>query len=217
METSLYPPIKRFLDARGFSVKGEIKGCDVVAVREDAAPILVVCELKLTFTLELVLQAVDRADACDEIWLAVRKSASGRERDARVRRLCRRLGFGLLAVTEAGLVEIVANPETPPRRDPKRRSALLAEHKRRAGDPTAGGSTRIPIMTAYRQQALACAAAIALTPQRPRDLKPAIPDAPKILLHNFYGWFERVERGVYGLTDAGRAALVRWPTGGPPA
>ena len=118
METSLYPPIKRFLEARGFSVKGEIKGCDVVAVREDAAPILVVCELKLTFTLELVLQAVDRADACDEIWLAVRKSASGRERDARVRRLCRRLGFGLLAVTEAGLVEIVANPETPPRRDP---------------------------------------------------------------------------------------------------
>ncbi len=212
METSLYPPIKRFLEARGFSVKGEIKGCDVVAVREDATPLLVICELKLTFTLELVLQAVDRADACDEIWLAVRKSASGRERDARVRRLCRRLGFGLLAVTEAGLVEIVANPETPPRRDPKRRSALLAEHKRRAGDPTAGGSTRIPIMTAYRQQALACAAAVALTPQRPRDLKSAIPDAPKILLHNFYGWFERVERGVYGLTEAGRAALVRWPT-----
>jgi hypothetical protein len=66
-------------------------------------------------------------------------------------------------------------------------------------------------MTAYRQQALACAAAMAATPRRPRDLRPEIPDAPKILRHNVYGWFERTTRGVYGLTEAGRAALLRWP------
>jgi hypothetical protein len=66
-------------------------------------------------------------------------------------------------------------------------------------------------MTAYRQQALSCAAALAEGPKRPRDLKPERPDAPKILLGNVYGWFERIERGVYGLTDAGRQALERWP------
>jgi hypothetical protein len=44
-----------------------------------------------------------------------------------------------------------------------------------------------------------------------RDLKPEIPDAPKILQHNVYGWFDRAERGIYVLTDAGRAALKRWP------
>jgi hypothetical protein len=44
-----------------------------------------------------------------------------------------------------------------------------------------------------------------------RDLRVAIPDAAKILLHNVYGWFDRIERGVYGLTEAGRAALKRWP------
>jgi len=71
-------------------------------------------------------------------------------------------------------------------------------------------------MTAYRQQALAVAAALAAAASagtavlRPRDLKAVAPDAPKILLHNVYGWFARVERGVYGLTEAGRAALVRW-------
>jgi hypothetical protein len=48
-------------------------------------------------------------------------------------------------------------------------------------------------------------------PQRVRDLRPLIPDAPKILQHNVYGWFDRTERGVYALTDAGRAALRRWP------
>jgi hypothetical protein len=66
-------------------------------------------------------------------------------------------------------------------------------------------------MTAYRQQALACAAALSAGPLRPRDIKAAVPDAPKILLRNVYGWFVRVERGLYGLTDLGRAALMRWP------
>jgi hypothetical protein len=65
-------------------------------------------------------------------------------------------------------------------------------------------------MTAYRQQALECAQALALAPGRPRDLKATIPDAPKILQRNVYGWFERIERGCYGLTDRGRAGLARW-------
>jgi hypothetical protein len=68
-------------------------------------------------------------------------------------------------------------------------------------------------MTAYRQQALACAAALSDGPRRPRELKAAMPDAPKILLQNVYGWFVRVERGVYALTDSGRAALMRWSNG----
>jgi hypothetical protein len=66
-------------------------------------------------------------------------------------------------------------------------------------------------MTAYRQRALACAAALAHGPRRPRDLKASIPDAAKILHGNVYGWFARVERGVYSLTEAGRGALLRWP------
>ncbi len=38
-----------------------------------------------------------------------------------------------------------------------------------------------------------------------------MPEASKILLHNVYGWFVRIERGVYALTSEGQAALVRWP------
>ena len=63
-------------------------------------------------------------------------------------------------------------------------------------DAALGGSTRAPIMTAYRQQALACASALSQGPRRVRDLRPDIPDAPKILLHNVYGWFDRAERGI---------------------
>jgi hypothetical protein len=214
LETALYLPVKRFLEKLGFAVKGEIGGCDLVALSKDDPPVVVIGELKLSFNLELILQAVDRAAAGDEIWLAAKMSArgKGRESDARYRNLCRRLGFGMLGVTANGQVEILVKPPTTaPRRDPKKRSRLVAEHQRRVGDPAIGGSTRTPVMTAYRQQALACASALSGGPKPVRDLRKHVPDAGKILLHNVYGWFARTERGVYALTEAGRAALKRWP------
>src|SRR5258708_38035120 len=121
----------------------------------------------------------------------------GRESDARYRNLCRRLGFGMLAVTGSGQVEVIVRPATTaPRRDPKKRSRLVAEHNKRKGDPTLGGSTRSPIMTAYRQQALACASAMALRPRRIRELKPEVPNAANILRDNFYGGLRRLHHGL---------------------
>jgi hypothetical protein len=211
LETQLYRPVKRHLEQLGFAVKGEVGGCDLVGIRNDDR-VMIIGELKLRFNLDLLLQGVDRASACDEVWLAVRTGSGRQDRtaDPRVRKLCRLLGFGLLGVTAAGKVDaLVAPGPWRPRRDAKRRSRLMDEHRRRKGDPTLGGTTRAPTVTAYRQQALECAEAISAEPRRPRDLKAKLPDAPKILLHNVYGWFERVERGVYALTDEGRTALER--------
>jgi hypothetical protein len=89
----------------------------------------------------------------------------------------------------------------------RKRGLLLREFARRRGDPMAGGSTRRPIMTAYRQQALDCAAALRDGPRRPRDIKAIAPDARAIMARNVYGWFERVSLGVYRLTPAGVAAI----------
>ena len=36
------------------------------------------------------------------------------------------------------------------------------------------------------------------------------PTATKIVRRNVYGWFARVARGSYELTDSGRAALLTW-------
>ena len=212
-ETALYTPVKDFLERLGYRAKGEIGGCDLVALKGDDPPVVVIAELKAAFTLELVLQAVDRAKAGEEIWLAARLAPKGRHGDRRFRDLCRRLGFGMLGVRDDGGVELLVSPAAPePRRDPKRRARLLEEHKKRQGDPHPGGGRGVPVMTAYRQRALACAQVMAQAPARPRDLRPLAPDAGTILLHNYYGWFRAVSRGVYELTDAGRAALVRWPS-----
>lgn len=213
-ETSLYLPIKRFLEDQGFTVKGEIGNCDLVALKEGEPPLVVIGEMKLSFNLELVLQAVDRAAAADEVWLAARISrrGNGRESDKRFRNLCRRLGFGMLGVAETGDVSVIVSPAAPmPRKDTRKRIRLVAEHRRRRGDPAVGGSTRAPVMTAYRQEALVCAAALVAGPLRPRDLRPNAPKAAQILRDNYYGWFDRAERGIYVLTAAGHEALQRWP------
>lgn len=222
-ETSLYAAVKRHLERLGFVAKGEICGCDIVAIRIADNPFLVIVEMKLSFTLELVLQAVDRLPMADEVWLAVRASTRGRDRDGRVQKLCRLLGFGLLRVAAAtGRVEVLAEPGPyRPRVNERRRSRLVDEHQRRQGDPAHGGSTRQPIMTAYRQRALACAALLRDGPQPVRALRPIAEDASAIVRRNVYGWFEREGRGIYRLTPLGQAALSTWmppsPAVGEPA
>jgi len=100
-----------------------------------------------------------------------------------VRKLCRFLGFGLLGVSSTGSVEVVVEPSPwKPRQDRRRRTRLIDEHRKRIGDPAQGGSTRQPIMTAYRQQVLACAASLADGPRRTSELRSVLPNAPIILL-----------------------------------
>jgi hypothetical protein len=120
---------------------------------------LTIVELKLGFTVDLLLQVTDRVRVTDEVWLAVPATRRGRDRDPRVHRFCRLLGFGLMTVSATrDRVEVLVEPGPyQPRRDHRRRRQLLSEHARRRGDPSPGGGSRQPVMTAYRQQALACA------------------------------------------------------------
>jgi hypothetical protein len=128
-ETSLYGPVKRYLETLGYTVKGEVCGCDLVAIRGDQPPIVVIGELKLSFNLDLVLQAVDRTAACDEVWLAVGPAGRKRLCDPRVRKLCRFLGFGLLGVSPTGAVEVLVDRRPwKPRQDRRRRARLIDEH-----------------------------------------------------------------------------------------
>ncbi|MDT2304378.1 hypothetical protein P7H21_10960 [Paenibacillus larvae] len=43
-ETELYGPVKHFWEQRGYEVKGEVKHCDLVAMKGDGPPIII--ELK---------------------------------------------------------------------------------------------------------------------------------------------------------------------------
>jgi DNA mismatch repair ATPase MutL len=42
------------------------------------------------------------------------------------------------------------------------------------------------------------------------ELRSVVPNASSILLRNWYGWFNPIERGLYQLTPEGIVALARW-------
>lgn len=208
LESDLYAPVKALLEGQGYSVKGEVHGCDVVAVRGRDPPVIV--ELKRVFGLGLVLQGINRLAISDTIYLAVGAWPKNM-RD--VKKLCRRLGFGLMIVDKARVDVLLDPAPSTPRKNKRRIGRLLGEHARRVGDPNLGGSsTKVPMMTAYRQQALRCAGLLATNgPMKVAALRAAA-DAPKaaaILRADHYGWFERVERGIYALTPKGRAGLAQ--------
>ena len=140
-ETTLYAPVKRYLERLGFTVKGEVCGCDLVALRGNEPPIVVIGELKLAFSLELVLQGVNRTGACDEVWLAVHVAGRwARVRDPRVHKLCRFLGFGLLGVWSSGFVEVLIEPKPwRPRQDTRRRAGLSMSIGRATAIPHPAG------------------------------------------------------------------------------
>ncbi len=77
-----------------------------------------------------------------------------------------------------------------------------------------GGSTQRKLMTAYRENAVRIAALLdAKGPLAPRALRElgTGPKTQSILANNHYGWFERIERGIYDISARGRSALADYP------
>ena len=205
-ETDLYLPVKAFLTAQGYEVKSEVHDCDVVAVRGDEPPVIV--ELKTSFSLQLLLQGVDRQAVTDAVYLAILPPK--RRQSADIVKLCKRLGLGLLIVS-GQWVEPMADPAPyQPRKNAKRKTMLLKEFAHRVGDPNHGGSTRRALVTVYRQDALRCARFLDTAgPSKVAAIRlgSGVQRAAGILQQDVYGWFQRHERGIYGISPKGGAGL----------
>lgn len=219
-ESDLYLPVKHFLESQGYAVKGEIRDCDVMAVRGKEAPVIV--ELKQYLNLDVVLQAIDRQALSSKVYIGIpHNSRILKKRLKNIIKLMRMLGLGLLKInpdrTTLG-VEVVIDPgDYRPRKSKIRKERLLGEFIRLEGDPNPGGSGRRKgIMTVYRQQALAIARFLdAHGPKKAAEISRALrePKARDIMYRNVYGWFERISLGIYGLSPRGKKEIALWEPG----
>jgi hypothetical protein len=209
-ETDLYLPIKSFLESQGYTVKAEVQSCDVMAMRGDDPPVIV--ELKTGLTLQLFYQAMDRLALTDAVYIAIAKPKRAVPSDAV--KLCKRLGLGLIVIAKSGAVEVIADPVPyTPRQHAKRKTALLKEFRNRKGDPNIGGSTKTKLMTAYKQDALRCLSHLHVNgPTKVSVLRKEtkVERAATILRSDYYGWFAKVERGVFAVTEVGVVAVAEF-------
>ena len=210
-ETELSAPVKAFLEKQGYEVKAEIGAADLVALREGQPPVIV--ELKTRFSLALFHQGIARLAVSDHVYLAVPRG-SGKPWMRAIREnvaLARRLGLGLLTVRlRDGFVEAHCDPGPyAPRKSKLRQTRLLKEFAKRQGDPNLGG-TRGSVVTAYRQDATRCAMHLLENgPCKGAAVKAAtgVERATTIMRDNHYGWFDKVEKGVYALNEDGCKAV----------
>lgn len=210
-ESDLYPPLKAWLEDSGYEVHGEVLNCDLAARRGEE---LVLIELKRAVNLDLLLQLVRRQEAEAAVYAAVPAPKAMNRRWRELTRLLQRLEVGLILIftdSPRRRVEVAFHPVPRERRRRKNLTqAILAEMSGRSADLNCGGSNRCKIMTAYREKALEAAEALALlgpsSPKAIRDRGVGV-KAGGILRDNHYGWFERLDRGIYGLTEKGRQAL----------
>ena len=221
-ESDLYAPVRDYLTQLGYDVQGEVKDCDLTAVRGDE---LIVVELKRGFTIELLYQAIDRQRLTDSVYVAVPLPRRG-YLDSRLpdmKALCRRLSLGLIFVgfTSAGVgqVDVYLHPGEPaaPRRSAPRRRALLQEHNGRTGSSNTGGVTHRKILTVYKEQALRVAQLLRehgpLSTAQLRAL--GAPDnTAAIVGRNVLHWFDRAPgegaRYVFSVNAQGLAALEEY-------
>lgn len=221
LETDLYRPVRNYLEEQGYTVHSEVKGCDITAVKGED---LVVVELKISFNLKLLAQAVKRQRVADSVYVAVPRPRGGKRTEA-WRNMCillRRLEIGLIIVNLGGEkadVEIISHPNTfdrlkSARTGKRQRRSIIKEVESRYGDYNEGGSTRRKLVTAYRQNSIHIACCIArygeLSPAQLKKMGTGS-KTQSILSKNFYGWFERISKGKYGINSGALEFMRNYP------
>lgn len=220
-EEDLYMPVKDYLEGLGYKVNGEVRHCDVTAVKGEE---LIIVELKKNLSVTLLSQAVDRQRTADLVYIAIPKpkkfAFNSKWRD--ILHLLKRLELGLILVTVRrgkGIVEVVQDPVPFDRgksiqSNRGRRKLLMKEIEGRHVDLNRGGSRGKKLVTAYRESSIYIACCLQLQgPLSPKKLRVMGSDAKKtlsILSDNHYGWFQKLSRGIYGLTEAGGKALEEY-------
>jgi hypothetical protein len=210
-ETDLYEPIRKMLSAQGFTVKGEVKGCDIAAVKDE---ILWVVEMKLSFNMTLLYQAMERKKLTDWVYIALPRPRRANEKKHRLmQQILKKLEIGLISVSldsACPVAEIISFPDGKADKVTKSAARVKKEIAGRTADTT-GGATKTPVNTAFRERNVRIACLLeakgplsgaALVKQYGCEK-----DANRILYENFYGWFKKISKGVYDLTPFGRTYL----------
>jgi hypothetical protein len=214
-ETELFEPVKSYLEHHGYSVNAEVKDCDVTATKGDE---LVIVELKKNANMQLLIQATDRKHITDSVYVAIPHVDKNTKHWRGIQRVLRSLELGLLTVSMGPLGSRVTKLFDPlpyeKKKIKRRRLSVITEIANRSKEYNIGGSVGVKLVTAYRENAILIASCLELlgssTPKHLRALGTG-EKTTDILSNNHYNWFQRVERGVYSVTDQGIQDIRAYP------
>ncbi len=213
----MYPPVRDLFEKRGYKVNAEVKDCDMTAVKDDE---FIIIELKRNLSVALLAQGLKRQRTGADVYVAIPKpSRYSFSKFRSVFSVIKKLELGLIFVSlrgEHSFAEIVFAPKpyTSKYKNTKQRRIIMDEINGRTIDTNTGGVTGTKIVTAYTEKCIhiACILDIygELSPKEIRAMGGA-ENTLSILSRNVFGWFTRVRKGVYAITDEGRRGLLEYP------
>ena len=215
-ESDLFEPIKKYLEAGGYKVRAEVKDCDITATKGDE---LIIIELKLSANLQLFIQATNRQYITDSVYVAIPKPTQRSKKHWKgILHILKRLELGLIFVdvdNPVNPVEVVFHPiEFQRRKFKHRKRAIIKEAESRSLNLNVGGSNKKKIITAYKENAIQIAVELKIIGVTSAKILREYDSGKKtlsILYSNFYGWFQRIDRGIYGITQKGEKELNNFP------
>lgn len=211
-ETDLYKPIKNFFINKGYTVNGEVIGCDITAIKEKE---LIIIELKKSFNIKLLYQAIDRQRITGMVYLGIPRPLKGETKNFnKIVHIVRKLNLGLITValdSPTKNVEIIETPQVSVKKVNKKKSRILKEINGRNIDINKGGSNKVKLATAFRERCIHIGCVMEkvelISPSKLIKDYNCSKDTGSILLKNFYGWFIKESRGVYRLSPRGKEEL----------
>ncbi len=209
----MYEPIRNYFINDGFQVQGEVRQCDIAAEKDGN---IVVIELKKAFTLKLVYQAMERQSRADEVYVAIPRPLSGQNTKQwkSMIKLLKKLEIGLITVAMDSPLHIVERilsaSHTSLKKESKKKKQLKEELKGRSGNYNTGGVTGKKIITAYREKAIELGCLLMAknivfyTELREMGMEEK---QIRMLYSNVYGWYQRISRGCYSVSEMGKKEL----------
>jgi len=218
-ESDLYVVLESYYRDLGYQVKGEVCGCDLVALKEEKEEEqLIIIELKKSFNVKLLYQAVRRLAITDQVYVAFFKPEAGQKMSfwTMVKSLCRRLNVGAIVIDpiqDAASIRFLAEPsDFKARKSTAMKRKLMKEFMGREVSENTGGVSRQKLQTAYLESAVYIAALLSvhetLSAKELRTMG-APENTYDILYKNHYGWFSRKDKGLYCLKTGTPAKIKK--------
>lgn len=209
-ETDLYQPILNLLLDHGYHIKAEINHIDIFGIKDNQT---IAVEMKNTISLKLIYQAVDRLQIADQVYIAVPEQAikSHKQQMKYLNLLLKKLNIGLISVSGDKAYILYERDQLikPPKRNVRQRKTLH-EFNQRENHINIGG-TKDKKVTAYKEKVIRIAHMLEkMKKSSPNQLKAytGINQTSEILRNNFDGWFEKIDRGIYQLSDKGQKEIT---------
>ncbi len=212
-ETELFEPVKNLLIKQGYQVKAEVKDIDILGYKED---VYLAVELKTSFTMKLIYQAIDRQKTMDIVYICIPKNTLPKSKSQyrQLMYLLKRLELGLIVVydhqAEVLLEADVFDLEKSRSYYKKKKQKILKEYHLRKNTINIGG-TKARRLTRYKEMVIEIGLYLIehekASPKEIRE-KTNILKTAAILQKNYNNYFERPTRGIYQLTQKGKQEIL---------